>query len=119
MDPRMARITTVFDALDTNSNGYLERDDFVRLGRGVIDSLGEDESSRKAREFAATCIGYWEGLVGFLDRDGDGRIDCGSTPGSTNRPRSRTASARTRTRSRRSATGTTTGSSSTQTSSTP
>jgi Ca2+-binding EF-hand superfamily protein len=74
MDARLDRIKAAFDALDTNANGYLEADDFDRLGRRIIQALDVAESSPKAQAMHAGCRAYWQGLVGILDRDGDGRL---------------------------------------------
>ena len=49
MDARLDRIKAAFDALDTNSNGYLEADDFDRLGQRIIQALDVAESSPKAQ----------------------------------------------------------------------
>lgn len=76
MDARLDRIKAAFDALDTNSNGYLEADDFDRLGQRIIQALDVAESSPKAQAMRAGCEGYWEGLVGTLDRNSDGRLSC-------------------------------------------
>jgi Ca2+-binding EF-hand superfamily protein len=74
MDARLDRIKAAFDALDTNSNGYLEADDFEMLAYRIIRSLNVPDDSPKAGELRASCRGYWQGLVGVLDRNGDGRL---------------------------------------------
>ncbi|MDN3351320.1 EF-hand domain-containing protein [Actinomadura sp. DC4] len=74
MDARLDRINAAFDALDTNSNGYLEADDFDRLGHRIVEALGVAESSPKAQALHASCRGYWEGLVETLDENRDGRL---------------------------------------------
>jgi Ca2+-binding EF-hand superfamily protein len=74
MDARLDRIKAAFDALDTDSNGYLESDDFDRLGHRIVHALDVVESSPKAQAMHAGCRRYWHGLVGTLDRDGDGRV---------------------------------------------
>lgn len=74
MDARLDRIKAAFDALDTNSNGYLEADDFDRLGHRIVQALDEAESSPKAQAMHAGCRRYWQGLVGALDQNGDGRL---------------------------------------------
>jgi Ca2+-binding EF-hand superfamily protein len=74
MDARLDRIKAAFDALDTDSNGYLEADDFHRLGHRVVQALGMEEHSPGAQMFHAGCRCYWQGLVGTLDRDNDGKL---------------------------------------------
>jgi Ca2+-binding EF-hand superfamily protein len=74
MDARLDRIKAAFDALDTNSNGYLEADDFDRLGRRIIQALDVPDSSPKAQTLHASCRRYWQGLVSTLDRHNDGRL---------------------------------------------
>jgi Ca2+-binding EF-hand superfamily protein len=76
MDARLDRIKAAFDALDTNSNGYLEADDFDRLGHRIVQALGVAESSPKAQALHAGCRRYWQGLVGTLDRNNDGKLSC-------------------------------------------
>jgi Ca2+-binding EF-hand superfamily protein len=76
VDARLDRIKAAFDALDINANGYLEADDFDRLGHRIIEALGVAESSPKAKALHAGCQGYWQGLVATLDRDGDGKLTC-------------------------------------------
>lgn len=74
MDARQDRINAAFDALDTDSSGFLESDDFDRLGQRIIEALEAPESSPKARTLRASCRRYWEGLVGVLDENGDGKL---------------------------------------------
>ncbi len=74
MDARLDRIKAAFDALDTNSNGYLEADDFDSLGHRIVQALDVAESSPKAQALHASCHHYWQGLVGTLDQDNDGRL---------------------------------------------
>jgi Ca2+-binding EF-hand superfamily protein len=74
VDARLDRIKAAFDALDTNSNGYLEAEDFDRLGHRIIEALDVAESSPKAQALHAGCRSYWKGLVSTLDRDGDGKL---------------------------------------------
>ncbi len=74
MDARFDRAKAAFDALDTNSNGYLEADDFDRLGHRIVEALEVAGSSPKAQALHASCRGYWQGLVTALDRDDDGRL---------------------------------------------
>jgi Ca2+-binding EF-hand superfamily protein len=74
MDARLDRIKAAFDALDTNSNGYLEAEDFDRLGHRIIEALDVAESSPKAQALHAGCRRYWQGLVDTLDRNSDGRL---------------------------------------------
>jgi Ca2+-binding EF-hand superfamily protein len=76
MDARLDRIKATFDALDTNSNGYLEAEDFDRLGHRISRALDVAESSPKARTLHASCRRYWQGLVSTLDRNGDGKLSC-------------------------------------------
>ncbi|GLY81686.1 EF-hand domain-containing protein [Actinoallomurus iriomotensis] len=74
MDARLDRIKAAFDALDTDSNGYLEADDFDRLGHRIIQALDEAEDSPKALAMHEGCRRYWEGLVGTLDLNHDGKV---------------------------------------------
>ena len=74
MDARLDRIKAAFDALDTNSNGYLEAEDFDRLGHRIIEALDVAESSPKAQALHAGCRRYWQGLVDTLDRNNDGKL---------------------------------------------
>ena len=74
MDARLDRINAAFDALDTNSNGYLEAADFDRLGHRIVQALDVAESSPKAQALHASCRNYWEGLVGALDENSDGKL---------------------------------------------
>ena len=76
MDARLDRIKAAFDALDTNSNGYLEADDFDRLGHRIIRALDVAESSPKAQALHEGCRRYWQGLVGTLDQNDDGKLTC-------------------------------------------
>ncbi|GAA4632753.1 hypothetical protein GCM10023196_067530 [Actinoallomurus vinaceus] len=74
MDARLDRIKAAFDALDTNSNGYLEAEDFDGLGHRIIQALNVAESSPKAQALHTSCRLYWQGLVDSLDRNNDGRL---------------------------------------------
>ncbi|WP_433179646.1 EF-hand domain-containing protein [Actinoallomurus sp. CA-150999] len=74
MDARLDRIKAAFDALDTNSNGYLEAEDFDGLGRRISEALDAAESSPKAQALRASCRRYWQGLVDTLDRNHDGKL---------------------------------------------
>ncbi|MCO6010822.1 EF-hand domain-containing protein [Actinoallomurus purpureus] len=74
MDARLDRIKAAFDALDTNSNGYLEAEDFDRLGHRIVQALDVAESSPKAQALHASCRRYWQGLADTLDRNNDGKL---------------------------------------------
>jgi Ca2+-binding EF-hand superfamily protein len=74
MDARLDRIKAAFDALDTDSNGFLEADDFERLAHRIIQALGVAESAPKARALHAACRHYWQGLVDTLDQNNDGKL---------------------------------------------
>jgi Ca2+-binding EF-hand superfamily protein len=74
MDARLDRIKAAFDALDTDSNGYLESHDFDRLGHRIIQALEAPESSPKAQALRAGCRLYWQGLVSTLDLNDDGKL---------------------------------------------
>jgi Ca2+-binding EF-hand superfamily protein len=74
MDARLDRIKAAFDALDTDSNGYLEAEDFDRLGHRIVRALDVAEGSPKAEAMHAGCRRYWEGLVSALDQNGDGKL---------------------------------------------
>lgn len=74
MDARLDRIKAAFNALDTDSNGYLEADDFDRLAHRVARALDVPEGSAKAQAFHAGCRRYWEGLAGALDQNHDGKL---------------------------------------------
>jgi hypothetical protein len=74
MDARLDRIKAAFNALDTNSNGYLEAEDFDQLGHRIIEALNVAESSPKAQALHAGCRLYWQGLVDTLDQNKDGKL---------------------------------------------
>jgi EF-hand domain pair len=74
MDARLDRIKAAFNALDTDSNGYLEADDFDRLAHRITRALDVPENSAKARELHSGCRRYWQGLAGTLDQDNDGKL---------------------------------------------
>ncbi|MCO5973992.1 EF-hand domain-containing protein [Actinoallomurus soli] len=74
MDARLDRIKAAFNALDTDANGYLEADDFDRLAHRITHALDVPESSAKAQALRTGCRRYWQGLVGALDQNNDGKL---------------------------------------------
>ncbi|AHH94724.1 calcium binding protein CalD [Kutzneria viridogrisea] len=67
-------VESVFNALDHDGNGLIERQDMTILSAGIIEvfELGEDSPHRAA--VTATHEAWWEQIRSGADADGDGSV---------------------------------------------
>ncbi|MBT2387291.1 EF-hand domain-containing protein [Streptomyces sp. ISL-11] len=63
-----------FHALDTNGNGYLERDGYDAIVDRVLAEFSVDPGSPSARNLRQQYLTLFDRLLERMDRDGDGRI---------------------------------------------
>ena len=76
LDPiSVAKFTYAFKCLDTNRNGKLESDDFVRLARHLKKLHGWADDNPRIQAMRGELLEYWEMLCMLTDNDGSGDID--------------------------------------------
>jgi len=71
----IAKFTYAFQCLDTNSNGTIEADDFLRLSRDLKKFHGWAKGDPRAETMRNELLDYWEMLCMLTDNDGSGDID--------------------------------------------
>ncbi|MFD8478227.1 EF-hand domain-containing protein [Kitasatospora sp. NPDC059673] len=68
------KLTTMFQAFDTDRNGYLDQDDFQDLAdrwHRLPRVAADPELAARVKEVT---LGWWDHLSAVADRDGDGRV---------------------------------------------
>jgi Ca2+-binding EF-hand superfamily protein len=72
-DLRERNIGLVFDALDTDRDGYITEDDLVAAGHRALDAFGITDAGLRA-EILGMSQSAWQRLRADCDSDGDGRV---------------------------------------------
>ncbi|MFD4540847.1 EF-hand domain-containing protein [Streptomyces bauhiniae] len=65
------KLERAFDALDANSDGYLDWSDYEKLGDRYIQAYRLDKNDRRARAIQTFCQIYWLELLRHAGIDGD------------------------------------------------
>ncbi|OON72236.1 EF-hand domain-containing protein [Streptomyces tsukubensis] len=68
------RIVARFTSFDQDGNGYISREDFSTAAAAVLAEFGVAARSEKGQILYAGAEGFWQGMAGMADRDGDQRI---------------------------------------------
>jgi Ca2+-binding EF-hand superfamily protein len=63
-----------FDMWDTNGDGILTEDEFLRVGQGILDTYGTSEDSPKGKAVMEGIRSFWERHLEGMDLNEDGRI---------------------------------------------
>jgi len=63
-----------FDMWDTNRDGVLTEDEFVRVGQGILDTYGASEDSPEGKAVMEGIRAFWERHLEGMDLNDDGRI---------------------------------------------
>jgi Ca2+-binding EF-hand superfamily protein len=64
----------VFTAMDINSDGFLEREDFAALAERWTVNRGLAADTPEATRLSAIMMGWWETLLAASDTDRDGKV---------------------------------------------
>jgi Ca2+-binding EF-hand superfamily protein len=67
------KLARMFDLYDANRDGYIEADDYARVGEGFATGTGLAPGSADHEKLRATYLGFWEQLR-QADADQDGKI---------------------------------------------
>ncbi|MEU4213340.1 EF-hand domain-containing protein [Streptomyces sp. NPDC026206] len=68
------KATAQFRALDTDSNGFLERDDYNAIVDRMLDEFQVEPASPSAQNLRHQYLNLFDRLLSRMDTDGDGRI---------------------------------------------
>lgn len=68
------KTAVVFSAMDADSDGYLDRDDFAALTARWTENRGLVAGSAAADRLSAIMMGWWETLLAASDADRDDRV---------------------------------------------
>jgi len=63
-----------FDMWDTNGDGILTEDEFLRVGQAILDTYGTSEDSPKGKAVMEGIRAFWERHLDGMDLNEDGRI---------------------------------------------
>ncbi|MFF0298568.1 EF-hand domain-containing protein [Kitasatospora sp. NPDC004614] len=69
-----SKLTTMFQAFDTDRNGYLDQDDFQDLADRWHRLPRVADDPELAARVTEVTLGWWDHLSAAADRDGDGRV---------------------------------------------
>ncbi|MGW7422180.1 EF-hand domain-containing protein [Streptomyces sp. NPDC054813] len=68
------RIAARFATFDQDGNGWIDREDFNSAAKALLAEFGVPARSDKGQALYAGAEGFWQGMAGMADRDGDQRI---------------------------------------------
>ncbi|MFI7015587.1 EF-hand domain-containing protein [Streptomyces sp. NPDC050164] len=68
------RIAARFATFDQDGNGYIDREDFYGAAKALLTEFGVAARSDKGQALYGGAEGFWQGMAGIADRDGDQRI---------------------------------------------
>lgn len=71
---RARKFQRYFDALDSNDDGRLSKDDFELGGRRYAEKLGYAVGSAEQRRLSGMAVRLWTDMVSSMDTDGDGEV---------------------------------------------
>lgn len=63
----------IFNVLDFDNNGYIEKEDFIAVAENLCMVRGEETNTEESRLIMNQCIKLWEGLAYFIDENNDNR----------------------------------------------
>lgn len=61
----------IFDLLDFDDNGYIEKTDFLQIAENLCMVRGEEVDTEESREIINQCMKLWEGLAYYIDENKD------------------------------------------------
>ncbi|WP_338780210.1 EF-hand domain-containing protein [Streptomyces sp. DG1A-41] len=68
------RIAARFATFDQDGNGYIDREDFYGAAKALLMEFAVAARSDKGQALYGGAEGFWQGMAGIADRDGDQRI---------------------------------------------
>ncbi len=68
------KMAGVFDAMDADANGLLEREDFEALTERWVGIRGWEPGSSDYEHMRGILMGWWAGLVAMGDVNNDGKV---------------------------------------------
>jgi Ca2+-binding EF-hand superfamily protein len=71
---QIKNVGTVFDVLDHDHDGFIDRADFEGVASQVGDGLRLSADSANLQGILDAYVGWWEQIRGEADSDGDGRV---------------------------------------------
>ncbi|AHH93428.1 EF-hand domain-containing protein [Kutzneria albida] len=71
---QLKNIQSMFDVLDQDGNGLIEREDLTSVGEGITEVFAHEESSPHHAAVTKAYEAWWEQIRAGADADGDGRI---------------------------------------------
>lgn len=71
------KISSRFATFDQDGNGYISREDFHTAAAAVLREFGAAARSTRGQALYHGAEGFWQGMAGMADHDGDQRITRG------------------------------------------
>ena len=71
---QLKNIHSMFDVLDHDGNGLIEREDLTIVSEGISEVFDHDESSPHRAAVARAYEAWWEQIRADADADGDGSV---------------------------------------------
>lgn len=68
------KIAARFATFDQDGNGYIDREDFSTAAKALLTEFDIAARSDKGQALYVGAEGFWQGMAGIADRDGDQRI---------------------------------------------
>ncbi len=68
------KMAGMFEAMDADANGYLEREDFEALTERWADIRGWQPGSEDYERMRGICMAWWYGLLAMGDENHDGQV---------------------------------------------
>lgn len=71
---QLKNLQSMFDVLDHDNNGLIEREDLTTVGEGISEVFDHDDSSPHRAAVAKAYEAWWEQIRAAADTDGDGSV---------------------------------------------
>ncbi|MFC0626250.1 EF-hand domain-containing protein [Kribbella deserti] len=68
------KVAGVFEAMDADNNGFLDRSDFEALTERWVDIRGWQPGTADYERMRATMMGWWSALTALSDADHDDKV---------------------------------------------
>jgi len=67
------KLTYIFNLLDFDRNGFIERNDFVNIAEKLCVVRGEETDTPESEDILKQCSNLWRGLEQYIDVNNDGK----------------------------------------------
>lgn len=67
------KLTYIFNLLDFDRNGFIERKDFINIAEKLCIVRGDETDTPESENILSQCANLWKGLEHYIDINNDGK----------------------------------------------